>query len=130
MPETYTLGHSRPAMDFMSRRTFESHGRFFNTQLRPGIRVLDCACGPGSVTLGIARRIAPGEVTGVDFNDSQVEHATSAAAAAGVKNARFVRASCYELPFADGSFDAVFSHALLEHLSEPKRALAVFHRVL
>jgi ubiquinone/menaquinone biosynthesis C-methylase UbiE len=130
MPEVYILGHTPTAVEFMARRTFASHGRFFAGQLRPGMRVLDCACGPGSITLGIAERVAPGEVTGVDYNESQVVLAREAAAARSVGNARFVVASCYALPFPDRSFEAVFSHALLEHLAEPRRALAEFHRVL
>lgn len=36
----------------------------------------------------------------------------------------------YDLPFDDGAFDAVFSHALFEHLSDPVRALREVHRVL
>jgi len=39
-------------------------------------------------------------------------------------------ASCYALPFAAASFDCVFSHALLEHLSNPSKALSEFHRIL
>ena len=38
-------------------------------------------------------------------------------------NVEFRTASVYELPFEDQSFDAVFSHALLEHLSDPAAGL-------
>jgi ubiquinone/menaquinone biosynthesis C-methylase UbiE len=47
-----------------------------------------------------------------------------------VNNAQFRTGSAYDLPFPDGTFDAVFSHALLEHLQEPDRALHEFLRVL
>ena len=50
----------------MSRRTLESHGQFFVKYLRGVARVLDCGCGPGTITLGIASVIAPGVVTGGD----------------------------------------------------------------
>jgi ubiquinone/menaquinone biosynthesis C-methylase UbiE len=69
-------------------------------------------------------------VTGLDFNLSQVERATRDAKAEGLANVEFRQGSVYELPFAAGSFDAVFSHALLEHLREPEKAVAEFLRVL
>jgi ubiquinone/menaquinone biosynthesis C-methylase UbiE len=129
-PESYTPGHSANATDFMAKRSLESHGSFFSPYLRSGLRVLDCGCGPGSITQGIAQRVSPAEVVGVDFGESQVARAKKDAAEHGIENVRFIVASCYNLPFKDASFDSVFSHALLEHLSEPKRALAEFHRVL
>jgi ubiquinone/menaquinone biosynthesis C-methylase UbiE len=106
--ETYTPGHTRNATDFMSRRTFESHGQFFASHLCPGARVLDCGCGPGTITIGIASAVAPGLVVGVDFAESQIEKARSNAAVHGAKNASFQTASCYALPFADFSFDGCF----------------------
>lgn len=114
----------------MSRRSLDSHGAFFRARLHAGLRVLDCGCGPGSITLGIAQQISPGAAIGVDFAESQVLRAKQAAAERGVANASFVAASCYALPFEDSSFDCVFSHALLEHLVEPSRALKEFYRVL
>jgi len=128
--ESYTPGHNANATDFMSRRSFDSHGAFFREHLRPGLRVLDCGCGPGSITLGIAQRVFPAEVLGVDFGESQIQRAREAATERSVANARFVAASCYSLPFEDASFDCVFSHALLEHLVDPQRALKEFYRVL
>jgi SAM-dependent methyltransferase len=128
--ESYTPGHTTNATDFMSKRSFVSHGAFFDQHLRPEMRVLDAGCGPGSITLGIARRVAPAEVIGVDFVESQIDRANKDADERGVQNVRFLATGCYSLPFENETFDCVFSHALLEHLSEPKKALAEFHRVL
>ncbi|HVJ21042.1 MAG TPA: methyltransferase domain-containing protein [Polyangiaceae bacterium] len=128
--EIYTPGHDPLAVAFMERRTLASHGQFFVEHLKPGDRVLDCACGPGSITLGIAEAVKPGPVTGVDFGASQIERARQAALERGVSNVTFVEASCYELPFESNGFDRIFSHALLEHLSDPGKAVAEFHRVL
>jgi SAM-dependent methyltransferase len=114
----------------MARRTLASHGAFFLPYLGPGQAVLDCGCGPGSITLGIAARTTPGEVVGVDFGLSQIDRATAVATEQGVSNVRFQAGSVYELPFDNGRFDRVFSHALLEHLADPVRALGELHRVL
>jgi SAM-dependent methyltransferase len=130
MTETYTLGYSERALDFVSRRTLESHGAFFIPFLKPGMSVLDCGCGPGNITFGIAERTGEGSVIGVDLDESQVDLAAGAAAARGVRNVTFRQASAYALPFDDSAFDAVFSHALLEHLSDPTRAMREFLRVL
>jgi SAM-dependent methyltransferase len=128
--ETYTPGHSANATDFMLRRTVESHGAFLLPHLRDGMHVLDCGCGPGSITCGVARRFPAAQVTGVDFAESQIARAQARAAGEGIANVSFRVASAYDLPFRDASFDVVFSHALLEHLQEPARAFAEFCRVL
>ncbi|HTS54523.1 MAG TPA: methyltransferase domain-containing protein [Burkholderiales bacterium] len=130
MTETYTLGYSHAALGFVSRRTLESHGAFFIPYLQPGMTVLDCGCGPGSITLGIAARVGPGSVVGVDTDESQVSLATANAAARGAANVSFRTGSAYALPFSGDVFDALFSHALLEHLSQPEKALREFLRVL
>jgi SAM-dependent methyltransferase len=94
------------------------------------MRVLDCGCGPGSVTVGLAEAVAPGEVVGIDIEPAQVDRAGAVAAERGVTNVRFETASVYELPYSDASFDAVFAQTLLEHLGEPMRALREMMRVL
>lgn len=127
--ETYTPGYGANAADFMAQRRAGTHAAFFTPRLRPGMRLLDCGCGPGTLTVDLAGIVAPGEVVGVDRETSQVETARTLARLRGV-NARFEAASVYELPFPDRHFDAAFSHALFEHLREPLRALAEIKRVL
>jgi ubiquinone/menaquinone biosynthesis C-methylase UbiE len=92
--------------------------------------VLDCGCGPGTITLDIAARVVPGKVIGVDFVSSQLEQAMAGAARESIANVEFQTADCYALAFDSNVFDRVFSHALMEHLSDPTRALKEFHRVL
>ena len=121
--ENYTPGYSSNAVDFMSRRTAESHAAFFLSQLKPGMRLLDCGCGPGGITMGLAEQVRPGEVVGIDIGGVQLEHALERAKV-GTVPAIFREASVYLLPFPDGDFHAVFSHALFEHLAEPLKALA------
>ena len=130
MGETYTPGHTASALEFMRKRRAETHAAFFVPHLKPGMRLLDCGCGPGTITCDIAQRIAPTRVIGLDFSAEQVAAATRDARSRGIANVEFRQGSVYELPFADASFDAAFSHALLEHLREPAKAVAEFRRVL
>lgn len=126
----YTPGHSQNATEFMARRTVKSHGEFFVPYLTSGISVLDCGCGPGSITLGIARRIGEGQVVGIDFGETQIQQAIKSASQLGTRNAIFQTADCHSLPFDDASFDRVFCNALMEHLIDPVRAMRELQRVL
>jgi ubiquinone/menaquinone biosynthesis C-methylase UbiE len=129
-PESYSQ-RANPVFEAeLALRTAAKEGAFFLPYLRPGMRLLDLGCGPGSITLGLAEKVAPGEVVGVDLQPSQVAQAQELSAARGVKNVRFEIADVYRLPFPDASFDAVFAHVVLMHLREPVRALMEMRRVL
>lgn len=113
----------------MRQRRAATHAAFLVPRLHPGMRLLDCGCGPGSITLDFARFLGPGSVTGIDREATQIEVARQAAAAEGI-DAHFETAGIDDLPFADGSFDVVHAHALFEHLANPLEALEQFRRVL
>ena len=114
----------------MAKRSLRSHGEFFLSYLTAGVSVLDCGCGPGSITLEIARAVRPGRVVGVDFGPTQIEQAAARTKSQAVENLTFEVADCYALPFESDSFDRIFSHALLEHLADPVRALTAMYRTL
>ena len=58
----------------LAKRTASQDAAFLLPHLRAGIHVLDAGCGPGSITLGLAAAVAPGEVVGIDFQPSLVEN--------------------------------------------------------
>ena len=127
MSEQYTPGHSANATAFMAARSFSSHGEFIRPYLTPGMKVLDCGCGPGAISVGLAEAVGPaGHVTGVDFGESQI----AVAKARSTPNLTFRVGSVYELPFEDNTFDLVFSHALFEHLADPVRGVTEIRRIL
>ena len=114
----------------MANRDARLHGAFFLSHLAPGLTLLDCGCGPGTITLGMAEAIAPGAAVGIDVESSEIEQAAALANRRGIGNARFQVASVYELPFDSNSFDRVFCNALMEHLAQPDAALEEIRRVL
>ncbi len=75
----------------------------------PGGRVLDVATGTGDLAIELARRVSPGgEVVGSDFSEAMLTRARAKAAAAdGAVVPRFEWGDALELPYAEGSFDAV-----------------------
>lgn len=98
--------------------------------LQPSMTLLDCGCGPGSITLGLARAIEPGEVVGIDLNPRAIEQAQEAAANSGLTNVTFEVGDIYELPFNDGRFDAALAHNLFEHVPDRLAAAKAILRVL
>jgi ubiquinone/menaquinone biosynthesis C-methylase UbiE len=128
--EDYMKHGMRSEDDYHASRTAVQHAAFFLPHLKPGMRLIDCGCGPGSITVGLAEHVAPGEVVGIDVDESALARAQETAARRGVDNVRFESGSVYKLPFADESFDAAFMHALLEHLGDPVAALKELLRVL
>jgi SAM-dependent methyltransferase len=128
--ERYGLRYDEATHRWMSRRGADSHAGFLTPHLRPGMQLLDCGCGPGSITVGLAGLVAPGATVGVDLAPAQIDRARRLATDARAANAAFAVADAYGLPFASASFDAVFAHATLFHLRAPGRALAEFRRVL
>jgi SAM-dependent methyltransferase len=127
--ETYTPGYSEPTLRLMLKRTAAKHAVFFTPFLRRGMRVLDCGCGPGTITLDLANLVLPGQVVGIDLEPTQLRSAQNRSTQEQT-HACFAVASIYNLPFTDCQFDAVFAHALFEHLREPVRALSEMRRVL
>ena len=92
--------------------------------------MLDCGCGPGTITLDLAAVVAPGEVVGVDLEPRQLRIGLSEAAERKTPNLHFSAVDLYSLPFPDNTFDAVFLHGVLEHMQEPAAALREVWRVL
>ena len=130
MSEEYTPGYTRNSVDFMARRSMKSHGEFLLDYAAAAARILDCGCGPASISLSLAADYPSTQVVGVDLEESQAARARGEANRQKISNVEFRTASVYQLPFADGDFDFVFSHALFEHLNEPLDALREIRRVV
>ena len=95
--------------------------------ISPGDRVLDVACGPGNFTRDFARAAGDGLVVGLDASGPMLAVAVRGTDRA---NVAYLRGDACELPFRDGSFDAICCFAALYLIEDPIRALDEIVRVL
>lgn len=126
----YSLGFSDEMVEALRRNTAEASASYLLPYLRPGLRVLDFGCGPGTISVGLAKAVVPGQLHGVDMEESQVELSRSVAEASGIENATFHVADVADLPFADDYFDVAHCHNVLMHVPDTRAALAEVRRVL
>jgi SAM-dependent methyltransferase len=103
---------------------------FLVPHLRAGMRLLDCGCGPGTITADLAHVVTPGETIGIDLREEAVAQARALARERQIATLTFQQATIYQLPFPDASFDAAFTCAVLQHLATPGAALREIRRVL
>lgn len=124
--ETYTHGHHESVLRSHTWRTAANSAGYLVPELRPGLRVLDVGCGPGTITADLARLVDPGAVIGVDRAPEVIARARQDGAAS---NLRFGAGDVYALDFPDDHFDVVHAHQVLQHLADPVAALAEMRRV-
>ena len=130
MGDTYTHGHHASVLRSHTWRTAENSAAYLLGSLAPGQRLLDLGCGPGTITLDLADRVAPGEVLGLDASAEVIAGAQEAARVRGTANVSFAVGDAYALDAADASFDVVHAHQVLQHLTDPVAALREARRVL
>lgn len=128
-PDIYTHGHHESVLRSHRWRTVENSAAYLLPWLTPGASVLDVGCGPGTISVDIASRVAPGQVVAVDAADDAVTAARRAADGAGTTNIDVRVADVYALDLADASFDVVHAHQVLQHLTDPVAALREMRRV-
>ena len=128
--EVYSHGHHKSVVNAHAIRTAEDCAAYLLPELKPGMMLLDVGCGPGSITVDLAERVAPGQVIGLDRSDDVLTQAAELAALRGIENATFVSGNIYDLEFDDDTFDVVHAHQVLQHLTDPVAALYEMRRVV
>ncbi|MYB17141.1 MAG: methyltransferase domain-containing protein [Chloroflexi bacterium] len=126
----YTMGYGRDYIDFLLQAPENELNVLLQPFLAPGQCVLDLGCGPGHISIALARSVVPGEMYGVDMEPSQVELAQLLAAEHGVINATFEVADATLMPYDDGYFDIVNCCDILAYIPDTAAALSEARRVL
>ena len=93
-----------------------------------GGRVLDAGCGGGGMPLSLAEEAR--SVVGIDPVERFPDAGVRLGRERGVRNLHFAVADGMALPFRNGSFDLVLSHAVIEHVRDAPRYLRECARVL
>lgn len=115
---TYTHGHHESVLRSHRWRTAENSAAYLLPWLKSGDAVLDVGCGPGTITVGLARHVPRGAVIAFDPAAEAVAEARSHVATAGVVNVRVEQADVHTIGL-DGPVDVAHAHQVLQHVSDP-----------
>jgi ubiquinone/menaquinone biosynthesis C-methylase UbiE len=126
--DLYTHGHHDSVLRSHRWRTVDNSAAYLRPHLAAGRLLLDVGCGPGALTVDLARHVPNGRVVAIDRAESVLGEARAAVAASGLP-IEVTAGDVYALQFADAAFDVVHAHQVLQHLSDPVRALREMRRV-
>ena len=95
-----------------------------------GSTVLEAGCGIGAQTCIIANKNPDINIVSVDISPESLNTAKEATSAAGITNVTFKHGDIFDLKYDRESFDHIFICFVLEHLSEPEKALLKLKELL
>ncbi|MFI5952774.1 class I SAM-dependent methyltransferase [Cryptosporangium sp. NPDC051539] len=122
----YVHGHAESVLRSHRTRTAENSAGYLLPHLRPGLQLLDIGSGPGTITVGLAERVAPGRVTAVEVTEQALALTREAA---GDLPMRFLVGDVHRLDLPSDEFDVVHAHQVLQHVADPVAALREMIRV-
>ncbi len=114
--------------ELLASRSAEVYSDFLLPHLTARARLLDCGCGAGSITVGLAGLVR--WIVGLEVCVGTLVPGAEHVAAESISNVRFVAGDGSRLPFSAGSFDAVLMHSVLEAASDPASLVREALRVL
>jgi SAM-dependent methyltransferase len=92
--------------------------------VQPGMRALDVGCGPGALTVALADRLGPANVSAADPSEPFVE-----ACRARRPGVEVMVAAAEALPFADAAFDVALSQLVVNFMRDPVAGVREMMRV-
>lgn len=131
--DSWFTDEARGTLEFyrsLDQHRYKVHRRLLSAvgfEKTRGLRVLEIGCGCGSEAERFA--CAGASYTAVDLTNAAVSITQRRFQLANLEG-RFVQGDAENLPFADGSFDLVYSHGVLHHTPDTPRTIQEVHRVL
>jgi 2-polyprenyl-3-methyl-5-hydroxy-6-metoxy-1,4-benzoquinol methylase len=96
-----------------------------HSALEPGMNVLDFGCGPGRLTIPVAKQIGPaGQVTAFDIQPGMLQRARAKALAENLGNIQFIQGGAGEGKLGYNQYDRVLLVTVLGEIPNRKAALA------
>jgi ubiquinone/menaquinone biosynthesis C-methylase UbiE len=132
--EAYSSAAAQSYLEAIDKSFVEHVARLYGKG-EPSGRALDLGCGPGQITILLAKRWPAVHWAGLDAAPAMLAQGRKDAAAAGVGTIDFqaVRVGPEgdgrRLPFEDASFDLVVCNSVLHHLADPLQSLDEMARV-
>lgn len=123
----YTHGHDESVLRSHRSRTAHNSAAYLLPLLKPTDRLLDIGAGPGTITVDLAGLVA--EVTATEIGPDELALTRATAAERTSTNIDFRVADVHALPFDDATFDVTHAHQVLQHVTDPVRALSEMARV-
>jgi len=123
---TYTHGHHESVLRSHRWRTAENSAAYLLPMLEPGMDLLDVGCGPGTITVDLAARVAPGRTVGIDAASAAIDEAQRLTTGAPVE---FRVADLMSNDLPERAFDVVHAHQVLQHVPDPVGALGQMARL-
>jgi ubiquinone/menaquinone biosynthesis C-methylase UbiE len=118
----------------LRRRLQPPEGIIADSDIRPGMTILEIGCGSGAFTIAAARAVGPGgRVYALDIEERmlrQLERKLAETENSEIRNIELLNKSAYELPFKDGSLDLVFMVTVFQEIPDKQRVLKEIQRVL
>lgn len=111
-------------MDSPFTETYRASVIVRRLNLQPGMRVLDVGCGPGRLTIPVAKQIGPqGQVTAIDLQPGMLRRAQAKAQAVNLDNIRFLQVGAGEGKLARSQFDRALLVTVLGEIPDRDAAL-------
>jgi len=106
--------------------------RFFERlrNLAPGARCLEIGCGHGAGARIILKTFQPSRLDGLDVDPVMIRLASRRQPQWTIDRLQFLVGDAQQLPYADGSMEAVFNYGIIHHLEDWEQGIREICRVL